>query len=233
MKNDIMLGERHKILGWFTFAMMTVATYLVFMWVPADAKLGVSQKIFYFHVASAWVGFFAFFVVFLGSIAYLKTRSKRWDILASSSAEIGVLFTTIVLVTGPIWARAAWNTWWNWEPRLATTLILWFIYLAYLLIRASSVEEDKRGRFAAVFGIIGFLNVPLVFLSIHWWQSGLHPVVVESDRVGLPSSMLVTLIFSVVAFTFLYLYYLQKGTAVAHMDEKLKRLKNKLRESQE
>lgn len=233
MKSDVILGPRHQLLGYVTFLFMAMATYLVFMWVPADKILGVSQKIFYFHVASAWVGFFAFFVVFLGSIAYLKTRSRRWDILASSSAEIGVLFTTNVLITGPIWGRTAWNTWWTWEPRLTTTLILWFIYLAYLLVRASAMEDDKKGRFAAVFGIIGFINVPIVFMSIHWWQRIAHPVVFEAGRIGLPKTMLFTLIFCVVSFTFLYLYYLQKGMAGAHLADKVQELKNKLRESNE
>ncbi|MDW7674726.1 MAG: cytochrome c biogenesis protein CcsA [Bacillota bacterium] len=233
MKSDMILSQKHQILGWVTFVLMALATYLIFMWVPADAKLGVSQKIFYFHVASAWVGFFAFFVVFIGSIAYLRTRSRRWDILASSSAEIGVLFTTIVLITGPIWGRSAWNTWWTWEPRLATTLILWFIYLAYLLVRSSSMEPDKKGRFSAVFGIIGFINVPIVFMSIHWWQTVLHPKVIEPGRIGLPSSMLQTLIFSVIVFTFLYFYFLQKGMALAHLQDQLQEIKNTLREKQE
>jgi heme exporter protein C len=230
MKNKLILGRGHQVLGGITFAIIAVAIYLVFMWVPADAKLGVSQKIFYFHVASAWVGFFAFFVVFIASVAYLTSRSKKWDIIGISSAEIGVLFTTIALITGSIWGRTAWNVWWSWEPRLVTTLILWFIYVAYLIIRASSAEEEKKGRLSAVFGIIGFFNVPIVFMSIRWWQSGLHPVVFEADRVGLPPSMLRTLITSVIAFTFLYFYLLQKGIALGWLREEVNGLKSKLRE---
>ncbi|MGF7184032.1 heme exporter protein C [Desulfitispora alkaliphila] len=226
MKSDKLV----TILGWLTLVAMTIAIYMVFIWVPADRTLGVSQKIFYFHVASAWVGFFAFFVVCVASIMYLRTRHFKWDILAAASAEIGVLFTTIVLVTGPIWARSAWNTWWNWEPRLTTTLILWFIYLAYILIRSSAVEEEKKGVLSAVFGIIGFINVPIVFMSIHWWQTTLHPVVIEADRVGLPPSMLNTMLVSVATFTLLYFYLLGRSMAIMHLRQKVDDLKSKLRE---
>jgi heme exporter protein C len=230
MNSKVTLGWGHQLLGGITFALIAVAIYLVFMWVPADRHLGVSQKIFYFHVAAAWVGFFAFSVVFIASIFYLRSRSKKWDIIGVSSAEIGVLFTTIALITGSIWGRTAWNAWWNWEPRLVTTLILWFIYVAYLLIRASSTEEEKKGRLSAVFGIIGFFNVPIVFMSIRWWQIGLHPVVIEAGRVGLPAPMLRTLITSVIAFTFLYLYLLQKGITLAWMRDEAESLKSKVRE---
>ncbi len=233
MKEKVDLGGFHQILGWVTFAAMAIAIYLVFIWVPVERNMGVSQKIFYFHVASAWVGFFAFFIVFIGSVAFLRTRKASWDILASSSAEIGVLFTTIVLVTGPIWAKSAWNTWWTWEPRLTTTLMLWFIYLAYLLVRASSMEQEQKGRLSAVFGIVGFLNVPVVFMSIHWWQAVLHPNVIEVNRIGLPPSMLKTLIFSVIAFTFLYVYFLRTGMAVARLSHQVQLLKDQLREEQE
>ena len=146
----------HNILGGLTFFVMSIAIYMVFLWVPVEAKMGVVQKIFYFHVGTAWVGFFAFFVVFVCSIAYLKTKDRKWDIIAESAAEIGVVFMTLVLITGPIWARSAWNTWWTWEPRLTTSLVLWFIYVAYILVRASSIEDEKKARLASIFGIIGF-----------------------------------------------------------------------------
>lgn len=230
-KTDGGFQLKNQLLGGLTFALMAVAIYLVFIWVPPDRTLGLSQKIFYFHVASAWVGFFAFFIVFLASIAFLKTSNYRWDVLAVSSAEIGVLFTTMVLITGPIWAKSAWNIWWNWEPRLTTTLILWFMYLAYLLVRSSTMELDKKGRFSAVFGIIGFFNVPIVFMSIHWWQAILHPTVIEADRIGLPPSMLTTLIVSVVAFTFLYGYLLQQGMAIANLKMEIQQLKEIIQEN--
>lgn len=221
-------GKWYSLLGWITFALMAAALYLVFMWVPNEKTMGVVQKIFYFHVPVAWIGFLAFGVVFAASIAYLKTRNRNWDILAFSSAEIGVLFTTLVLITGPIWAKAAWGAWWTWDPRLTTTLVLWFIYVAYLIIRASAEGDEKKARFAAIFGIVGFLDVPIVWFAIRWWRT-IHPVVFESDSTGLDSSMLVTFQVSLFAFTLLYAYLLRQRVAVEACVERLSDIKEQLR----
>ncbi|MDA8210301.1 MAG: cytochrome c biogenesis protein CcsA [Clostridia bacterium] len=216
------MGKR--ALGWITFVMVLVATYLVFMWAPNERIMGPVQKIFYFHVASAWVGFFAFLVVFIAGLAYLFTRKEKWDIIGASSAEIGVMFTTIVLITGPIWARPTWNAWWTWDPRLTTTLVLWFIYLAYLLIRSSIHEEEKRARFSAIFGIVGFIDVPVVWFSIRWWRT-IHPVVVDASGFAISSKMVTTLTVSLIAFTFLYFYLLVNTALVEKMRAELRRLK--------
>lgn len=217
-----------KLLGWLTLLMMSVATYLVFMWVPSERIMGPVQKIFYFHVASAWIGFFAFFVVFIAGLAYLFTRNQRWDILGVASAEIGVMFTTIVLITGPIWARPTWNAWWTWDPRLTTTLILWFIYLAYLMIRTSIHEEEKRARFTAIFGVIGFIDVPIVWFSIRWWRT-IHPVVVDSSGFAMSDKMVTTLVVSVVAFTCLYAHLLLNTMTVEKLRLELVGIKEQVR----
>ncbi len=228
-------SKNHTLLGWISFVMVMGALYMAFIYAPVavnpdTGKPFISQKIFYFHVASAWNAFFAFLVVFIASIIYLGTRNGNWDIVAKVSAEIGVVFTTIVLATGPIWARSAWNRWWDWEPRLTTTLILWFIYLAYILIRASGMEGEKKATLAAVFGIIGFLDVPIVFFAIKWWGSRYHPLVLRgAGGGGLAPTMLQALIFSVIAFTFLYFYLLQKGIFIEHAAEQVKRIKERLR----
>ncbi|TDA68740.1 MAG: cytochrome C assembly protein [Clostridia bacterium] len=206
---------------------MLVAIYAIFIYAPVEKTLLEVQKIFYVHVGTAWNAFLAFFVVFVASVAYLRTREARWDRLGSASAEIGVMFTTLVLITGPIWARSSWNMWWTWEPRLTTTLILWFIYVAYLLIRATAGDE-RRGILAAVFGIIGFVDVPIVYLSVQWWGS--HPIVLGSSGGGLPASMLTALILSVLAFTALYLYLLRKNLGIQAVEEELKQLKEELRQ---
>ncbi|MBZ4686649.1 MAG: heme exporter protein [Clostridia bacterium] len=219
----------HTFLGWLTFAMIIFALYMALVHAPVERVMGVVQKIFYFHVASAWNAFFAFFVVFVASIIFLKTRNRKWDIIAKVSAEIGVVFTTIVLVSGPIWARSAWNRWWVWEPRLTTTLILWFIYLAYILIRSASIEEDKKGVLAAAFGIIGFLDVPVVFFAIRWWGSLYHPEVVKGSGGGLHPAMFQALIACVVAFTFLYFYFLQKGIFIELSRLRIEKIKEELR----
>lgn len=186
---------------------MLANIYVIFVYAPVEKTMGVVQKIFYFHVASAWVGLFAFVVVCGASIAYLVTRQERWDALALASAEIGTIFTTMVLVTGPLWAKPIWNTWWTWDPRLTTTLVLWFMYLAYIALQGVGHKETGRARFAAVYGIIAFVNVPLVFFSIRWWRT-IHPVVIQSSGTGLTGEMFFTMIFSVVTFSLLYLVLL-------------------------
>lgn len=213
-----------RILLASTYVSMLVSLYLVFKWVPIERQMGPVQKIFYFHVPSAWVAFFAFFVVFVASLMYLKTKSELYDIIAGSSAQVGVVFTAIVLITGPIWGRAAWGTWWTWDPRLTTTLILWFIYLAYLIIRNSAKGNEKNLRLAAVFGIIGFIDVPIVFMAVRWWRT-IHPVVFETNNIGLPPSMLTTLLVCLLTFTLLYFVLLLKSMKIEQVERRLQNLK--------
>jgi len=194
-------------------AVLLVAALLAaFVIAPTETEMGDAQRIFYFHVASAWAAFLAFFLVFLGSVAYLRTRSLGWDVLAVSAAEIGIVFTSLTLASGSIWARSAWGTWWTWEPRLTTTLMLWLIYVSYLRLRGMVEEADRRAAFAAVFGIIGFVDVPIVFMSIRWWRT-LHPQVVGTEGVNMEPAMLPALVLSVAAFTvgFVYLLLLRSG----------------------
>jgi heme exporter protein C len=179
-------------------------------------------------VGTAWVAFFAFFVVFVYSILYLKTQSSKWDQIAAASAEIGTVFTTIVLITGPIWAKSSWNTWWTWEPRLTTSLILWFIYLAYILVRGSTSEYEKKARLSAVFGIIGFIDVPIVFFSVRWWSIS-HPTLFYEGGMNLAPEMFFTLLVSVASFTFLYFYFLIKVIAVFQARDELAEIKRNLR----
>lgn len=220
-----------------TVISILTAIYLVFMYAHIEKTMGVVQKIFYFHVASAWSGFLAFFVTFLFSILYLRKRKRIFDTYAYVSAEIGVVFTTIVLTTGPIWAKSAWNTWWAWEPRLTTTLILWFIYMAYIMIRQMDGPWEKKARLGAVFGIIGFVDVPVVFFAIRWWQTKFHPILfgngVNQKGGGIEGNMLVALLASILAFTFLYAYLLQKGVSFEKMKWQIEQHKRRLREQLE
>jgi len=218
-----------SILGWAAFLAISAALYLIFMWVPNEKIQGPVSKIIYFHISSAWLAFFAFFVVMVCSIAYLRTKDLKWDIYACASAEIGILFTTIVLVTGPIWGRASWNAWWTWDHRLTTTLILWFIYIAYLMIRSAFNEEEKKARLSAIFGIIGFIDVPIVWMSIRWWRT-IHPNIVSSGGFAMDPSMVQTLMVSLAAFTLLYLYLLQKGVFVQKLRTETDHLKQQLTE---
>jgi heme exporter protein C len=224
----------HRILVWATIISILTSFYLIFVYAPLEKTMREVQKIFYIHVSSAWVAFLAFFVVFILSIMYLVTRKRIYDIYAGISAEIGVVFTTIVMTTGPIWARSSWNTWWAWEPRLTTSLILWFIYLAYIMIRQMDGAWDKKARLSAVFGIIGFIDVPIVFMAIRWWQSKFHPIVFgdgpNQKGGGVEPEMLVALIAMTISFTLLYVVLLQKGVYLEKAKIKVENWKEALRE---
>jgi heme exporter protein C len=183
---------------------MIVALWMIFLYAPKEETMGNVQRIFYFHVPVDWVAFLSFLVVFIASIAYLRTRDQKWDNIAHSSAEMGILFTSLMLVTGMLWARPAWGVYWVWEPRLTTALVLWFIYIAYLLIRSYAGEETRGARFAAVLGIVGFIDVPIVALSIVLWRVQ-HPAPLVFESGGLAPGMLPTLLVSLAAFTMLYI----------------------------
>ncbi|WP_408955603.1 cytochrome c biogenesis protein [Natroniella sp. ANB-PHB2] len=227
VKQEVVKDKLEQVLKWSTFIVVALSLYMIFIYAPRERIMGDIQRLFYYHLASAWVAFFAFFVVFVTSIIYLKKRDRISSAISLASAEIGVIFTTIVLITGPIWARPIWNRWWTWDPRLTTTLILWFIYLAYILIRLSA-EDEKTGLLAAIFGIIGFINVPIVFMSIRWWRS-IHPQVIEGGGSSINPLMLHTLFVSVAAFSLLYFYLLIKRVKVELLAEQIKEFKELLR----
>ena len=206
--------------------------YMIFIWSPVEKVMGPTQKIFYFHVGCAWVAFLAFFVVGVFSVWNLIKPNINRHIYAGISAEIGVLFTTVTLITGMFWGRASWNVWWSWEPRLVTTLILWFIYIAYLFIRQMDGPWEKIAKLSSVFGILGCINVPIVFMAIRWWNTKLHPVLFGEGKNetggGLEPEMLATLIFSVVTITILYIFLMRKGVEIEKMRLAVKHTKNKL-----
>jgi len=185
-----------------SLALIAVALYMALFYAPREATMGDAQRIFYFHVPSAWIGFLSFLIVFVASVLFLIKRERKWDALALSAAEIGVVFTTLVLLTGPVWAKAAWGTYWVWDARLTTTLVLWLIYVGYLMLRAGA-DDMKRARIAAVLGIIGFLDVPIIYLSVTWWRT-MHPALVVSEAGGLDPAMRTTLMVALLSFTVLF-----------------------------
>jgi heme exporter protein C len=191
-------------------ATVLVALGMVFLYAPREATMGDVQRIFYFHVASAWVGFFAFFVTFVGGIVYLAQGTRRWDILAVSSVEIGLTFITMVLITGALWAKPAWGTYWTWEPRLTISAVQMLIYVAYVMLRTAIESPERKARFAAVYGIAAFVTVPLSWFAIRWWRT-IHPDVLTSgEGMALTSPMVHTLLFSIAAFTLLYVTLLRQ-----------------------
>ena len=198
---------RRRLWGTLTLILLPILLGMAFFYAPEDANQGAAQRIFYIHVPSAWIGFLAFAVVFVASIAFLATGRRRWDDVASSSAEVGVIFTTAVLITGPLWGRPVWGVYWTWDPRLTSFLMLWLIYLSYIVLRGYVPEPIRRAKFSAVLGIVGFLDVPIVYLSARWWRSE-HPTQFVVESGDLPMQMLVTLLVGVATFTFFYLYLL-------------------------
>jgi heme exporter protein C len=182
---------------------IVLALFMALVIAPREATMGDVQRIFYWHVATAWVGFLAFFVTFVASIAYLRSGRRRWDIIAVSSVEVGMAYSIIMTITGSIWAKPIWNTWWTWEPRLTSVTIMLLVYASYLLLRRMIDEPARQARFAAVYGIAGFVSVPITFMAVRWWRT-IHPVILESEGFNLTSPMLAALIVSVVAFSLLY-----------------------------
>lgn len=196
-------GERAvTALGLVTGVCMLVTIWAILVAAPVDVVQGTPFRIFYFHVPVAWVTFLAFFIVFVASVAYLWRRDERWDWMARAAAEVGTIFTTVTLITGSLWGRTIWGTWWTWDPRLTTTLILWFIYVGYLMLRSYTGRTASGARTAAVLGIVGFVDVPIDYLSVTWWRS-LHPPTTYVQS-GLPASAAGTLMFSLFTFTLLF-----------------------------
>ena len=221
------------LLALITGVMMLVDLYFIFMVAPTDSVLGHVQRVFYFHVPIAIMSFLAFFVVFLGSLMYLIKRTPKWDAIAHASAEVGVVFVTLALITGIIWARPVWNTWWTWEPRLTTTMILWLIYVAYLMVRSYAPTHSKGAIYAAVTGIIGFVDVPIVYYSVVWWRS-IHPSPVVgpfAQADALDGTMALILLFSMITFIFFFAYMVMERMALRSTEEALGDIRFSLRRS--
>jgi heme exporter protein C len=190
--------KRSSLFAGVSALLIPAAIGMVFFYAPLEKTMGSVQKIFYFHLPLAFSAFLSFFVAFIAGIMYLRTRRLIWDARLAASVEIGVVLTTLVLITGSLWGKPIWNTYWTWDPRLTTSLILWFIYASCLILRSAVEEEGKRATYSAVMAIVGFVDVPIVFLSARLWRS-IHPTVIRSDSVGLESSMLITLLVCMVA----------------------------------
>lgn len=208
-----------RLLAGLAIVAFLFALYADLFIAGTDTMQGPAQRIFYVHVSSAWVAFFAFFLVFLFSIRYLIWKQEKDDIRAHACAEAGVTFCTLVLITGPIWGRAVWGVWWTWDARLTTSMVLWLIYVGYLMLRAYVIDPDHRARFAAVLGIIGFIDVPIVHMSVVWWRT-LHPGPVIARSGGmreLPGSMHVALWSSMLAFTLLFAYFVRRKAEIEQM----------------
>lgn len=205
--------------------LMAVTLYMIFFWVPTEINLGISQRIFYFHVPLAWIGMLSIVIVAFASIRYMMTGEEKWDSLAYSTAEFGVVFASLMLVTGVIWAKGDLGWWWTWDARLTTTLILWFIYVGYLMIRAYAPKGSQGARFGAVVALIGAVDAPIIYLATIWWRTA-HPELntgpLAEDMNALGSSKIyITLLVSMVTFTVLYIYMLMERYALRRTENAL------------
>jgi len=186
------------LLGGVAIALVIVAAYANFFIAPTERTMGVIQRIFYFHAATAWAGEMVFFVCFVANLLYVWKREQKYDWLGVTCAEVGVACITVVLITGPIWAHPVWGIWWTWDARLTSTFVLWLLYVSYLLLRTLIEEPGRRALLSALFGIFAFLDVPLVFFSIRWWRTQ-HPapVIMGGQGSGLDPTMSKVFFFNV------------------------------------
>jgi heme exporter protein C len=221
------------ILDYVTVALLVLASAAVFLYAPIEAVMGPVQKVFYFHVASAWVGMLSFLVAAVAGVVYLRTGSREWDIVEFSAVEIGIAFGIITIISGSIWARPIWNTWWTWDPRLTTATIMVLVYTAYLMLRNGIEDPDRRGRFGAVYAIIGFISVPLTFFSIRIFRT-IHPVVIGTNEPGalgafdMTPKMLQTFLFGLLVFSVIFADLLWHRVRLGKLADHVEQLKLKL-----
>jgi len=206
--------KTQRTIGFLAITSVAVASFIGLFVVPADEYQGEIQRLLYIHVPTAWLAMLSFLVVFLMSMLYLVQRKLKWDVLAVSAVEIGVLSTALTLIVGSLYARPTWGIWWTWDPRLTTTALLLIIYIGYLIVRSMTEDPEQRARWAAVIGIIGFIQVPIVYLSVFWWRS-LHqpPSSPRSMAAGFGLVLLLNLIAYTIAFTYLAMRRYKLGQA--------------------
>ena len=209
-------------LGWTAIVSMTLALLAIFVLAPTERIQGVVQRLFYFHVAFAYLAYASFAMVLVASVLYLLKRSLRVDIWARSSAEIGVMFISLNLITGIFWMRQVWGAWWTWDPRLTTTLILWFIYAAYLMLRSYAGSDHRGAAFGSVIGIFGAAMIPIVHFSVTWWRT-IHPAptVLREGGPAMPPTMIVTMFITIVASSLVYVYLLRTRLRIEDLRERV------------
>ena len=209
-----------------TAVLMLVSLYMIFIWVPTEQNLGIVQRVFYFHVPLAWAALLGIIIVAVASVAYLITGRSKWDSLAHAAGEIGLIFITLTLMSGIVWAKPIWGVWWTWDARLTTTLILWFIFVGYLMLRAYAPRGSQGARYAAVLGVMGAIDAPIVYFATEWWRTA-HPdlnVGPLAEPGSLEGSMFVTLMVTVVTFTLLFAYLISERYAQNRAELALDRL---------
>ena len=221
-----------KILDAVTMVLFLISLWMVFFYAPLEKVMGAVQRVFYYHVGTAWVGMLGFAVAMIAGVAYLRTGSRKWDIVGLAAVEISLVFFLIAIIMGSIWARPIWNAWWTWDPRLTTATIVELVYAAYLLLRQGIEDPDRRARFGAVYAILGFVSVPLTFLSIRIFRT-IHPVVIgNSDPTAtgsfdMSSAMLQTFLSGLFTFSLIFVDLLWHRIRMGKLADKVELLRLK------
>lgn len=210
-----------------------VATYFALVFAPTEAVMGNVQRVFYFHVGTAWVGLVGFVLAAVAGVAYLVSKDMKWDRFGVAAVEISTMFFFITIVLGSIWARPAWNTWWTWDPRLTTAAVTELIYIAYFMLRAGIEDPEKRARFGAVYALLGGLSAPITFMVIRLFRT-IHPVVIgtaSAEAQGgfdMSGDMLTSMFVSLGAFTILFVTLMWHRIRMGSLEEKVEQLKLKV-----
>ncbi len=219
------------VLDIVTILLFITAVSLVFLYAPLEAVMGQVQRVFYFHVANAWVGMLGFLVAAIAGVAFLRSSDKKWDIVGLAAVEISFVFFFIAIVSGSIWARGSWGTWWTWDPRLTTAAIVELVYAAYFMLRQGVEDPDRRARYGAIYAALSFISVPITFISIRILRT-IHPVLFGGDAAGtgsfeMTSKMLVTFMFSLLTFSFIFADLLWQRIRLGKLAEKAETLRLK------
>ena len=224
-----------KTLDIVSLILLAVATYLALVFAPTERVMGDVQRVFYFHVATAWVGLLGFVAAGVSGIIYLKTQDLKWDLVEQAAVEISLVFFFITIVLGSIWARPIWNTWWTWDPRLTSASIVELIYLAYLMLRQGIDDPDRRARFGAVYTLVGAVSVPITFLSIRMFRT-IHPVVIGNKSAAadggfaMTNDMKIAFFFALFAFTIIFIDLFWNRIRLGQLEQKVEQLKLKVME---
>lgn len=222
------LAQWARYLGIAAALSMVAMLYMSLIYAPVERTQGEAYRLFYPHYGSAIITYVAYITAAVASVGFLWKRREGWDQVARSSVEVGVLMNTILLVAGSIWGKTIWGTWWAWDPRLTTTLILWFIYVGYLMLRSYGGDSPQIARSAAVIAIIGCIDIPIINQSVNWWRT-LHPApVVQRTDPALPPEMVQAMLVAMVAFLLLYLYLLIQRLRVARLEATAGQIRQKL-----
>ncbi len=221
-----------KVLDIASIIVLAISTYLALVYAPTELVMGEVQRVFYFHIGTAWVGLLGFVIAAIAGISYLATKNMIWDRFEVAAVEVSTVFFFITIALGSIWARPVWNTWWTWDPRLTTAAITELIYVAYFMLRQAIEEPERRARLSAVYTLLGGISAPLTFMVIRWFRS-IHPVVIgaaneNQEKMNMNGDMRVAFFFALFAFTVIFIDLIWHRIRLTDLQDKVEQIKLKV-----